>query len=155
MRTSAVGRPARSIVVDQQNEFNMAQQFLVGWYRQLRRADKVDMPPGMPTFDWSQMPDLEMEFRAGDESAGLEMVDVYLWIMKRHEEGRVLPRELLLLLHAQRHRGVRDEVSLHGIKTRYSFLLDLPDPTGDAAEVAHRILREAEERRLAALDGLM
>ena len=154
MRTSAASRPARSIVVDRQNEFNNAQQFLAEIYRRLRAADSVEMPAGMPQHDWSQMPEIDIEFRAGDESAGLEMVDIYLWIMKRIEEERDLPIELKLLLHGQRHRGIRDEVSLAGIDKRYRFLLDLPEPDPDKAEHGRAILKKAEDGRLKALEKL-
>tara|TARA_R110002073_G_scaffold72838_4_gene178388 strand:- start:472 stop:1602 length:1131 start_codon:yes stop_codon:yes gene_type:complete len=153
-RTSDMGRPARSIIVDQQNEFNTAQQFLSDIYRRLRVAEKIALPAGMHEFDWSQMPEIDLEFRAGDESAGLEMVDVYVWIMKRIEEGRELPNALLRLIHGQRHRGKRDEVSLAGIERRWAFLLDLPEPTPEAAEVAQRRINEAEKRRIEALTKL-
>ena len=155
LRTQSVSRPARSIIVDQQNEFNLAQQFIADIYRRLRAADKVEYPPGMPNFDWSLMPDIEIEFRSGDQSAGLEMVDIYLWVMKRFEEGRELPDELLSLLHGQRHRGVRDEVSLYGINRRWSFLLDLPEPDENVESSVHQFFNRAEERRNQALDGLI
>lgn len=155
LRTQSASRPARSIIVDQQNEFNMAQQFIAEIYRGLRAADKVDFPPGMPRFDWSLMPDIEIEFRSGDQSAGLEMVDIYLWIMKRFEERRPLPDELLSLLHGQRHRGVRDEVSLYGINQRWSFLLELPEPDEKMKSSVHQFFEKAEARRFEALDGLL
>lgn len=154
LRTSAIGKPARSIIVDQQNEFNLAQKFIAETYRRLRAADKVDSPPGMPKFDWSQMPEIDIEFKAGDESHGLEMVDVYLWVMKRIEEQKQVPAELENLIFGQRHRGIRDEISLHGIDRRWSFLLDLPEPDIDGVEFAAEFLQNAERRRLEVLGQL-
>ena len=146
-------REVRRITVDRQNEFNTAQGFLADIYRRLR-GSKFEMPPGMPDYDWSYMPDTDIEFRAGDDSVGLEIVDVYLWIMKRAVEGRDLPSELLELLYGQRHRGRTDEVSLAGIERRWAHLLALPDPTPEIAERMMPLLNNAEAGRLDALRTL-
>lgn len=150
LMSARTGHKVRSIVVDRQSEFNLAQEFLSDIYRRLR-GSKFQMPPGMPNFDWSNMPDQPPRFVAGDMSAGLEMVDAYVWIMKRIAEGRELPIELQLLIHGQRHRGRKDEVSLAGIDRRWAHLMALPDPSPEDAARAERMLEEAEAERLAAL----
>lgn len=148
-----MSRQVRSIVVDRQNEFNTAQEFLADFYSRLR-GSSFKMPPGMPNFDWSNMPPVPPRFAAGDSSAGLEMVDVYLWIMKRAVEGRDLPNELHRLLHGQRHRGRVDEVSLRGIDQRWRQLLALPDPSSEQAEAAARLVLQADEMRQRAMKDL-
>ncbi len=146
-------RDVRRITVDRQNEFNTAQGFLADLYSRLR-GSKFEMPPGMPNYDWSYMPDTNIEFRAGDDSVGLEIVDVYLWIIKRAVEGRDLPRELFELIHGQRHRGRTDAVSLAGIERRWSHLLSLPDPTPEVAAQIMPHLDHAEAGRLDAIRNL-
>jgi hypothetical protein len=151
--SARTGRPVRSITVDRQNEFNTAQGFLAEIYRRLRGTE-VQMPPGMPNFDWSYMPEQPPQFRASGDSFGLEMVDIYLWTMKRAVEGRDLPPQLHEMLYRQRTRGRTDEVSLAGIDRRWRFLLTLPDPSPEAAERATELLLEAENRRLGALSEI-
>ena len=154
LRSKQMRSKVTSIVTDQQNEFNNAQKFLNDIYRKMRNSKAV-MPNGMPTFDWSDMPDLDIEFRSSDQSAGLEMVDIYLWIWKRIAEGKNMSDEGHRLIYGQRHRGITDEVSLEGLQTRWSTLLSLPDADPDSMDRAREILQHAEIERLEALKGLI
>jgi hypothetical protein len=147
MASAKIRRTVRSITVDRQNEFNTAQGFLADIYRRLRDST-IKMPPGMPDFDWSNMPGEPPQFKGSETSAGLEMVDAYLWIAKRNMEGRDLPYELEHLLFGQRHRGRMDQVSLEGIRKRWSHLLHLPDPLPGTADRVREYLVQAEETRL-------
>jgi hypothetical protein len=87
----------------------------------------------MPEMDMTNMPEVPPVFRPGDESAGLELVDVVLWVAKRHAEGKPISAELAEMFNAFAKRGGTDEVSLRGLKCRWSFLLDLPEPEGALA----------------------
>lgn len=154
LSSSGAGREVKSIIVDRQNEFNFAQEFVADIYRKMRAAalkGPFSQLAGMPKFDWRRLPDQPITFAASHDSAGLEMVDVYLWITKRHIEGRPLPDELRMLLHGQRHRGRMDEVSLRGVENRWSHLLHLPDPPVESAEEFAAYLAKAENSRLKAL----
>jgi len=79
LQSSARGRVVRRITVDRQTEFNGAQGELAVWYQKLR-GHETSMGPGMPTFDYSHMPEVPPTFTPGDASAGLELVDITLWI---------------------------------------------------------------------------
>jgi hypothetical protein len=151
--SARTNRDVRSIIVDRQNEFNTAQGFLADMYSRLR-GKTFKMPPGMPDYDWTNMPATPPKFVAGDCSGGLEMTDVYLWTMKRAVENYELPPELHRMLHGQRHRGRTDEISLRGIERRWRHLLDLPDPTPEQAEKAAEYVRMAEEKHQKAMDAL-
>lgn len=78
----ANGRVSR-IVVDEQSEFNGAQRVLADFYAKAR--DVVDTPgPGMPVMDFRSMPDIQFEVPpTGTIRAGLELVDIHLWVFKR------------------------------------------------------------------------
>ncbi|POO33204.1 hypothetical protein CTZ35_25525 [Escherichia coli] len=39
--------------------------------------------PGLPVMDVTNMPAEPLVFQSGTKSAGLELVDIYLWIFKR------------------------------------------------------------------------
>ncbi|SQC05768.1 Uncharacterised protein [Klebsiella pneumoniae] len=42
--------------------------------------------------DMKNMPEQPLVFQSGTQSAGLELVDLYLWIFKRFMEGKELTR---------------------------------------------------------------
>ena len=153
MQSSKLKKRVSKITVDRQNEFNGAQGELADVYTKMR-AMKNDpgLGPGMPTFDWSQMPEVPPTFTPGDVSAGLELVDVTLWITKRLYEGKPLSHELETLFQVQSKRGVTDEVSLRGIDRRWRHLLHLPDhPVPDEVR---KHMEELEKRRKEAVASL-
>lgn len=150
-RTENARATARKIVVDQQNQFNNAQQFLAAQYKLFRSVD-FKTGPGMPELDFSGMPDIPLTFTSGTQSCGLEIVDTLLWIAKRADEGRALTPELNDLMRFQSLRGRQDELSFAGLKRRWMpWLQGLPTPTAEAEERAREHIRLEDERRLAAL----
>jgi len=50
-------------------------------------------------------------FQSGTQSAGLELVDIYIWIFKRFMEGKELTRLLARLVHTNRNTARTDSVS--------------------------------------------
>ncbi len=147
MHTDKRGRKARRITVDRQTEFNTAQNEIADIYRKLR-GHKTSLGPGMPKADWTTMPETPPVFMPGDESAGLELVDVTLWCAKKLEEEKTLPAELHEMFWSQARRGYRDEVSFHGLERRWSFLADLPLPEGAQREEIEGLIDEFDQRRV-------
>ncbi|EEZ8922803.1 DUF3800 domain-containing protein, partial [Escherichia coli] len=90
---SRLGAPNRKadIVVDQQSQFNTTQRELREFYYQIREMPWVH-GPGLPVMDVTNMPAEPLVFQSGTKSAGLELVDIYLWIFKRFMEGKELTR---------------------------------------------------------------
>ncbi|MDH8179451.1 hypothetical protein QIG81_27070, partial [Klebsiella pneumoniae] len=86
---SRLGAPNRKadIIVDQQSQFNTTQRELSVFYRQIR-AQPWELGPGLPVMDMKNMPEQPLVFQSGTQSAGLELVDLYLWIFKRFMEGK-------------------------------------------------------------------
>jgi hypothetical protein len=146
LQSSARGRVVRRITVDRQTEFNGAQGELADWYRKLR-GHTTSMGPGMPTFDYSHMPEVPPTFTPGDASAGLELVDITLWIAKRLQEDKPISKELVELFWAQAKRGTTDEVSLAGMDKRWRHLIDLPEPQKPLPAELQAHFDEAEEQR--------
>lgn len=143
-------RQVRKIVVDRQTQFNRAQEELAEIYGRLR-GHKQSMGPGMPSVDMSNMPQVPPEFQPGNQSAGLELVDVVLWIAKRHEEGKQLSSELAEMFNAFAKRGRTDEVSLSGIDRRWRFLLELPEDEKPLPQDLEAKFEELEQDRLRAV----
>ncbi len=145
---------ASRIIVDQQSQFNKAQRTLAEFYRNAR-GFKASMGPGLPTIDHKYVPDVPIEFSAGADSFGLDLVDVHLWIFKRAMEGAELPPQLGALVRAHMIRGRTDEISLRAIEHRWSkWFSRLPEREEMSPEQLERgkeIQRIDEERRLMAL----
>jgi hypothetical protein len=144
-------RKAARIVVDQQTQFNKAQKTLHDYYV---AASKVTLQsgPGMPEVDFKGVPDTPIEFLAGADSYGLELVDVYLWVFRRVLEKKELAPELMQLVAPQLRRGRTDEISLEAISTRWTrWFEELPEPTEAQMEKAKDIQAFDEARRQKAL----
>lgn len=151
---------ASRIVVDRQSQFNKAQKTLAEFFAMAAKIPNMDrnMPPGMPKVSFAGMPDTPIEFVAGTDSAGLELVDLYLWIFKRVHEGKDVAPELLPLLGIQGASGDTDEISLEGIERRWTPYFKaqgkLEDLPAEQIAAAREILALQETRRQMALQGL-
>jgi hypothetical protein len=145
---------ASRIVVDRQSEFNKAQKTLSEFFAAASGIEG-STGPGMPKISFAGMPKTPIEFVAGTDSAGLELVDVYLWIFKRFMEGKSMAAELMPLIYNQRHRGNTDEVSLRAIEARWArHFANMPElediPPQQLAE-GRALLDKEEVRRRQAL----
>lgn len=147
------GRRVNKITVDRQTEFNKSQAELANWYRNLR-GHKTELGPGMPTCDYSMMPEVPPTFTPGEMSAGLELVDVTLWVAKRLEERKPVSQELRTLFWCQAKRGLVDEVSLHALDQRWRHLLDLPEPDKPLPAELVKHFEEEESKRREAVAAL-
>ncbi len=146
-------RPVKRIIVDQQTEFNKAQAELAGWYRNLRGI-KAPFGSGMPACDYSHVPEVPPTFKSSTDSAGLELVDITLWVSKRTLEHKSVSAELEKLWWTQSRRGREDEVSLAGLDARWRHLFDPPEPENPVPAEIERMLAELEEQRRLAVETL-
>jgi hypothetical protein len=149
-------RQASRILVDQQLQFNEAQKTLADFYSSARAVPWAT-GPGLPVMDLTHMPTVQIEVGSSLSSAGLELADIYLWVFKRHLEGKELAPELLELLRGQMHRGRVDEISLNAIAKRWSehfeSLPELDQLPPEQIERARELLQSDEQRRQRALRG--
>ncbi len=148
---SRLGTPNRKadIVVDQQSQFNTTQRELREFYFQIREIPWVH-GPGLPVMDVTNMPAEPLVFQSGTQSAGLEFVDIYLWIFKRFMEGKELTRPLAHLVYTNRNTGRTDSVSLQSVAKRSKEFLDtLQEPTAEMIQKAREYRDQEESRRLA------
>ena len=150
-------RDAKSIIIDQQSQFNKAQRSLAEFYSSARQVPWIN-GPGLPVMDLSKIPFTPIAFRSSKESVGLELVDCYLWIFKRMLEGKELPRELFPILKPHFKRGRADEVSINAISSRWSKWLDELPELSELPEQqivkAKEMLAKDEERRLQVICNL-
>lgn len=112
---------AKAIIVDRQSEFNRAQEWIHDFYRQQNNSHALGAL-GMPEMDLRDFPKVPVICTPGDESAGLELVDVYLWIIKRIIEDKRIALELEQLCEDQTNKGglLISDISLNTIDNRWS-----------------------------------
>jgi len=147
---SRLGAPNRraEIIVDQQSQFNTTQRELSEFYRQIREQPWA-IGPGLPVMDMSNMPAQPLVFQSGTRSAGLELVDVYLWIYKRLMEDKELTKPLQRLVYTNRNTTLTSSVSLNSISTQFQALMrTLPEPSPAELARAREVFAPDEARRL-------
>jgi hypothetical protein len=139
------------IVVDQQAQFNKTQQSLAEFYAEAK-GFQYKFHTGLPDIDYTGMPDTPILFRSGRESAGLELVDVYLWLFKRFFEKKEVAPELYPLISQQIHIGMYSEMSLSAIEKYWlEWFANLPEPTPEQWETGKKLVDIGEKRRLKAI----
>lgn len=145
---SRLGAPNRkaNIIVDQQSQFNTTQRELNDLYFKIREQP-WELGPGLPVMDMKNMPAEPLVFLSGTQSAGLELVDIYLWTFKRFMEDKELTKPLTRLVYTNLKTARTDNVSLQSVGKRFKeFFENKPEPTAEKmAQV--RELRELEEAR--------
>jgi len=149
---------AKAIIVDRQSEFNRAQEYIHNFYQQQNDVYALGVL-GMPEMDLRDFPKVPVICTPGNESAGLELVDVYLWIMKRIIEDKRIAPELGQLCEDQTNKGelLIGDVSLNTIDKRWSnfFEQNVPDIssfTTEELEKKDRLHEESEARRKSHLE---
>ncbi|MGC1067768.1 DUF3800 domain-containing protein [Pantoea agglomerans] len=146
-----LGAPNRKadIIVDQQSQFNTTQRELNEFYYQIREQP-WELGPGLPVMDMKNMPAEPLAFQSGTKSAGLELVDIYLWTFKRYMEQKDLTRPLSRLVYTNLKTARTDSVSLQSVAKRFKeFFEKLPEPTTEMMVKASEIRAVEEARRLA------
>ncbi len=58
-----------------------------------------ELGPGLPVMNMKNMPAEPLVFQSGTNSAGLELVDIYLWTFKRFMEDKALTKPLSRLVY--------------------------------------------------------
>ncbi len=146
-RLGAPGRKA-NIIVDQQSQFNTTQRELSEFYLQIR-DQPWELGPGLPIMDMKNMPATPLVFQSGTRSAGLELVDIYLWTFKRFMENKELNKHLSRLIYTNRNTANTDSVSLKSVGKRFKdFFENLPEPTTEMMEKGREYQEREEVRRL-------
>ena len=138
---------AVKIVVDRQSQFNAAQEWIANFYHETREVPWV-LGPGLPKMNLTHMPTVPITCTAGTDSAGLELVDIYIWIFKRHMENKSLAAELAPIINGQLHRGGYDEISINALMNRWGkWFKELPEPSEEQLEKAREMIAQQEAKR--------
>lgn len=139
---SRLGAPEKKarIIVDQQSQFNTTQRELNDFYYQIREMP-WELVPGLTVMNMKNMPAEPLVFQSGSKSAGLELVDIYLWTFKRFMEDKALTKPLSCLVYTNLRTARTNSVSIQSVASRFKELLSkLPEPSAV-------IMRQAQELR--------
>ena len=140
-------KEASRIVVDQQAEFNHAQNTVAKFYADAAGIGDFVGGPGMPTMTFDNMPTTPIEFRSSEHSAGLELVDVLLWTHRRFLEKKPLASQLRQLVKFNAGKRLEDEISLDGIWNRWRPFLTMP--SSSINDIPADVLAKARQQQAA------
>lgn len=139
------------LCVDQQ-QFNGAQSERADFYAKAT-GQVFPLGPGLPELDLRGMPTQGPTFKSSGSSAGLELVDLILWMFKRIKDCAHDPAISALMRRLMR-RGQYDELSLRKIEERWEpFFKSLQERTFTAEEVerGQAMMAMQEERRISGM----
>ena len=142
-------KKAKKIVVDRQSQFNNAQEWIAELYQGATKLpEPMELGPGLPSMDLRYMPTTKIECTPGTESAGLEIVDIYIWVFKRHMENKELAVQLYPLIKKQLHKGMYDEVSISALNKRWgTWFKELPEVSSQEIDRGRELISFDEQRR--------
>lgn len=141
---------ANRITVDTQSEFNKTQSWITKLYQNIKRNtdEPLQIGPHMPSMDLSIMPLIDIEYKSSENSIGLQLVDIHLWICKRFLENKTLAEELTNFFKARITSSLHDEISLESISHRWEkWFSNLPTPSASELEKGREFQNLVEERR--------
>jgi hypothetical protein len=138
LRAKAAKQKVLGITVDQQTEFNAAQ--LETYRMQSKLAESFRKDPKGRNFYMSHpshegvqeeignlishLPTREFVVKSSEESIGLQMVDIFLWLENRMSSGSGLPPKLQQIVTTNRLKGKMGGMSVDAMKHRWQTFED-------------------------------
>lgn len=145
------GNSTRKIVVDQQSQFNKSQKSTLEFYKSAK-GKIFELGPGLPKMDLTDIPDTSIEISSSSVCAGLQLVDIFLWIYKRACERKTLAPKLLDVIPHVFIDFTFTEISLNALHTRWSeWFSDLPDASPEMMREGRKLHELQEKMRLSSI----
>lgn len=135
------------IIVDQQDQFNTTQSYLLEIYR---NAEGFHYPHdfGLGGMDYRNIPMTIPKFQSSKKSVGLEIVDIYLWLYKRYLDGKLSNTHLIHFVKFQANKVYCDEVSIKATINRFEgWMENLPQITYEQELIAKKMKDEEDKKR--------
>jgi hypothetical protein len=154
------GSPLRTIVHDRQSQFEGT---LEEWHRVFSNAsDEPIQRPG-ETIVFQKVAGSTFTVSASDESAGIQIADLALWLYRQYLSGRPMPAGAGTLLNYVFKKGLQQDFSFKGVGAQVERAVgDImnKDISEEATSAGRRLIAEQEKRRLELVqlyevDGLM
>jgi len=144
-------RPIREVVHDEQSEFRiMLRDWHAIWSRlDLKNVEPIQYPGG-ETRSFSRGAGSVFRMSTEQNSAGLQVIDVILWLFKRVQDDREIGPSCAALLDQVYKKGLQNDLSLRGVGAymddRYDTIYSTPF-TADQQVKSEAQLLEFEKRR--------
>lgn len=162
-------KDASSIIVDRQSQFNKAQaetHYNMKLIEEgLKKSKKSDqdiylLQPLYRNFNRDfilrkNTPKKDISISRSEDSIGLQIVDIYLWITNRLLSGKELSKELTTLAYQFSKNGMSDGISIHGMEKRWlEFESQLPslESLSDKERDYAQFLVERHREKVASLN---
>jgi hypothetical protein len=133
-------RPVKEIVHDQQSEFGRK---LKDWHElyshpELAKQEPTHWPLEDEPWSLSRVPGSTFRMTTEQASPGLQVIDVILWLIKRHLDGKDMGHQSAKMLRWVFHRAYENDFSFPGVSNFLEHKLD--------AIFSHPITQEQERK---------
>lgn len=147
-RLGSSAENATEIVVDEQTQFNKAQEFLSQHHSRMS-GQILPLGAGLPEADYRNAPRAPLIISSSQNNPGIQLSDTFIWLFRRYMEGRPLSAPLLSIIQRVGRRSLFDEISLEAISKRWTRWFDeLPDLDDQAIEKGKELVALDEARRV-------
>jgi hypothetical protein len=141
-------RPVLEIIHDRQSQFEST---LKVWHEILSNAKPdIIILPGGDKERIRKVFGSKFKISNSDESAGIQVIDIILWLFKKIDDGNSIPSNCAKLMNEVFRKGFYDEISLKGISTYLEDIFEEIDKatiSPEQMEHANELLEFAETRR--------
>lgn len=153
-------RPLKKIIHDRQSQFESS---LEEWHRMFSNASGEPIHRPGETMVLRKVPGSTFEVSSSDDSAGIQIADLTLWLFRQFLAGKELPEGSAALLSYVFKKGYQQDFSFRGVGVQVEVQLreimekDIPP---EAMEAGQRLREEQEQLRQHLIakyeeDGLM
>lgn len=147
-RLGSSAAKAAEIVVDEQAQFNKAQEFLSEHHSKMS-GQLLPLGPGLPEADYRNAPKERITIASSESNPGLQLSDTLIWMFRRYMEQRPLSDPLLSIIGRLGRRSLFDEITLDAISKRWTrWFDDLPDLDDQALAKGRELMALDEARRV-------
>ncbi|RBP18207.1 hypothetical protein DFR50_101151 [Roseiarcus fermentans] len=109
-------RPIREIIHDEQEEFQRTlQEWHAIWSKPELKGVQPIIYPGDEPFSVSRGPGSVFRMSTENGSAGLQVIDVVLWLFRRALDGKEIGSDCAALLQFAFKRGLQNDFSFEGV----------------------------------------
>ncbi|MBG1231096.1 DUF3800 domain-containing protein [Aestuariivirga litoralis] len=141
-------KPVHTIKHDQQSEFEKTLQM---WHGLFSNASGDEIKWAGETYKMQSVPGSEFKVLEDTASAGIQIVDVVLWLYSQTRKAKKLPKDCALLVKYALNNGWHNDFSFEGVETAYmeKFGSIISTPlTEEKMESTKKMLEMAEKSRL-------
>lgn len=141
-----LGKQVKKITHDQQEQF---QKTLVAWHGMYTNASPEPLQLPGETHVLQKVPNSEFELKNDENSPGIQVIDIILWLYRQYLSGKDFPVECAQLLNQATKRARINDFSFegvdHSLHDKYKDMLSVE--LSPEKELEARAMIQAQEER--------